>query len=75
MQELLVFKRNMTRLDCTKEQFTGIRHCNISGNHEIWVKGNMVKEVSETQMALDPDAVAKAYQEVFGFHSGQVQVV
>ena len=75
MQELLVFKRNMTRLDCAKEQFTGIRHCSITGSHEIWVKGNLRKEVTEAELRLDPDATANAYKEVFAFHEDQVKVV
>ena len=72
---LLVFKRNMTRLECTKEEFSGIRQCNISLNHEIWIQGKMVKEVSEQAIAINPNAVADAYRDAFGFHDDQVQVV
>ena len=72
---MLVFKRNMTRLDCTKEQFTGIRHCEITNVHEIWIRGNRVKEVSEIDLLANPRAVEDAYRDAFGFHDGQVQIV
>lgn len=72
---MLVFKRNMSRLDCTKTEFSGIRQCGISNNHEIWIMGRMVKEVSEAAIALNPNAVADAYRDAFGFLDDQVQIV
>lgn len=72
---MLVFKRNMTRADCIADSFSGIRKCEVSNNHEIWVKGRLVKEVSETQAAMDKDAVAKAYAEVFKLGIEQVVIV
>lgn len=72
---MLVFKRNMTRGDCKSERFSGIRKCELSNNHEIWVKGVLVKEVTETQIAMDSEAIQKAYAEVFRLGKEQVIVV
>lgn len=72
---MLVFKRNMTRGDCKREQFSGVRKCEISQNHEIWLKGTLVKEVTESQLAADEQAIQKAYAEVFKLGQEQVIVV
>lgn len=72
---MLVFKRNMTRGDCKREQFSGVRKCEISQNHEIWLKGTLVKEVTEQQLKLDEQAIQKAYAEVFKLGQEQVIVV
>ena len=72
---MLVFKRNMTRGDCKREQFSGVRKCEISQNHEIWLKGTLVKEVTEFQIANDELAIQKAYAEVFKLGQEQVIVV
>lgn len=72
---MLVFKRNMTRGDCKREQFSGVRKCEISQNHEIWLKGTLVKEVTEHQLTLDEQAIQKAYAEVFKLGQEQVIVV
>ena len=72
---MLVFKRNMTRGDCKREQFSGVRKCEISKNHEIWLKGTLVKEVTEHQLTLDEQAIQKAYAEVFKLGQEQVIVV
>lgn len=72
---MLVFKRNMTRGDCKREQFSGVRKCEISQNHEIWLKGTLVKEVTEHQLTIDEQAIQKAYAEVFKLGQEQVIVV
>lgn len=72
---MLVFKRNMTRGDCKREQFSGVRKCEISQNHEIWLKGTLVKEVTEYQLTIDEQAIQKAYAEVFKLGQEQVIVV
>ena len=72
---MLVFKRNMTRGDCKREQFSVVRKCEISQNHEIWLKGTLVKEVTESQLTLDEQAIQKAYAEVFKLGQEQVIVV
>lgn len=72
---MLVFKRNMTRGDCKREQFSGVRKCEISQNHEIWLKGTLVKEVTEYQLTVDEQAIQKAYAEVFKLGQEQVIVV
>ncbi len=72
---MLVFKRNMSRGDCKREQFSGVRKCEISNNHEIWLKGTLVKEVTEFQIANDELAIQKAYAEVFKLGQEQVIVV
>ena len=72
---MLVFKRNMTRGDCKREQFSGVRKCEISQNHEIWLKGTLVKEVTEYQLSVDEQAIQKAYAEVFKLGQEQVIVV
>lgn len=71
----MVFKRNKTRLDCRKEGFSGIRKCEISNNFEIWVCGNMRKEVQEVAIQLNPNAVAEAYAEVFALDPKNVHVL
>lgn len=72
---MLVFKRNMTRGDCKREQFSGVRKCEISQNHEIWLNGTLVKEVTEHQLTIDEQAIQKAYAEVFKLGQEQVIVV
>lgn len=72
---MLVFKRNMTRGDCKREQFSGVRKCEISQNHEIWLKGTLVKEITEHQLTIDEQAIQKAYAEVFKLGQEQVIVV
>lgn len=72
---MLIFKRNMTRLDCKREGFTGIRQCNISNNYEIWKMGEMVKEVSETAILLQPNAIEEAYAEAFGLDPDSIILV
>ena len=72
---MLVFKRNMSRGDCKREQFSGVRKCEISNNHEIWLKGTLAKEVTEFQIANDELAIQKAYAEVFKLGQEQVIVV
>ena len=72
---MLVFKRNMTRGDCKREQFSGVRKCDISQNHEIWLKGTLVKEITEHQLTIDEQAIQKAYAEVFKLGQEQVIVV
>ena len=70
-----MFKRNMTRGDCKREQFSGVRKCDISLNHEIWINGSMVKEVTEAQIQMDEAAIQKAYAEVFKLDQEQVIVI
>lgn len=72
---MLVFKRNMSRADCRSENFSGIRKCEISNNHEIWLNGTLVKEVTEYQLQTDEQAIQKAYAEVFKLGPEQVIVV
>lgn len=72
---MLVFKRDMTRADCRAENFSGIRKCEISSNHEIWLNGNLMKEVTESQMESDSQAIQKAYAEVFKLGLEQVIVI
>ena len=72
---MLVFKRNMTRGDCKREQYYGVRKCEISQNHEIWLKGTLVKEITEHQLTIDEQAIQKAYAEVFKLGQEQVIVV
>ncbi len=64
-------RHDLTRADCAKENFTGIRHDNLMDQFEIWKFGRLEKEV---RTVLGQGAVAKAFEEVFELPAGSVQV-
>lgn len=59
-----------TRADCRKSGFTGIREDNLVKSFEIWIMGNLVREVTEVQRQLNPRAVQEAYEETMGLKPG-----
>lgn len=70
----VTFNRNLTRADCRKQSFTGVREDLMLKQVEIWVMGRLVKEVSELSLSVDPQAYQKAYAEVFGLEPDQVVI-
>lgn len=75
MASEITLNRNLTAADCRKQRFTGIRADVILNQTEIWVMGNKVKEVSQLAQDMDPQALARAYGEVFGLLPDQVVIV
>lgn len=52
-------------------EFSGIRVNQLSRSVEIWTLGDCRAFVTAEEMLRDPDAVDKAYKEVFAFHEHQ----
>jgi hypothetical protein len=69
-----VNQSDKTRAWCRKNEFTGIRSDPILNNVEIWMLGSIAKEVTELELQLDPNAVAKAYAEVFQLDVNNVEL-
>lgn len=75
MATQVTFNRNLTRADCRKQSFTGVRQDLILKQVEIWVMGTLVKEIGELALTADPQAYEKAYAEVFGINPDQVVAI
>lgn len=56
----------MTSMELKKTKFSGMRDHKMAMCYEIWVVGEMVREVSYASVVMDPMAVTKAYVEYFG---------
>lgn len=69
--QILKIDRNKTRLDCKKESFSGLRHDNMTNTVEIWIMGNIASFVENPT----PQAIAFAYEQVFGLHPGSVRLL
>lgn len=63
---------NKTRKDCKDEAFSGVRRDEISGTNEIWLMGSIARSVSDKQLAINPAALAEAYEDLFQLHPGSV---
>ena len=46
-------------------KFSGLRHNSLTDRAEIWVLGNLEREITRTQILLDPMAINKAWADVF----------
>lgn len=68
------FSTSITRAECRKTKFSGLRQDPILENMEIWLMGNLVKEVSKAHLMQDRMAVQKAYAEAFNLAVDQVQL-
>lgn len=55
----------MDSSELKKAKFTGLRHNSITDSAEIWIEGEIRKIVTFAEVALDPLAINKAYEEVF----------
>lgn len=56
---------DLTRADCKRLEITGLRYDTLMKHYEIWVLGNLVREVSAQQILDNPMAHILAYCEVF----------
>jgi hypothetical protein len=56
----------MDSSELRKAKFTGLRHNSITSDAEIWILGNLEERISKQQVLLDPDALNKAYERLFG---------
>lgn len=63
-------RHDLTRDDCRKMGFSGIRHDRIIDQFEIWKLGILQKEVSATQ---GKGVLDRAFEEVFGLPEGSIQ--
>lgn len=67
-----VYVEEVTRADCKKKNFSGLRSDRILCNMEIWKAGVMVYEASAAEMATNPEHFRQAYAEAFGLFVDQV---
>lgn len=54
--------------------FSGLRVNSISKDMELWVRGEKVKSISESDIGFDPQAINKAVAEYFGLDEVQPDV-
>ena len=59
MPTQVTFQNNLTREDCRRKGFSGIRQDTLLKQTEIWVMGTLAKEISELAMAMDPQNLLK----------------
>lgn len=74
MAQLKVTVAELSRADCRKEKFSGIRSDRILENMEIWIEGVMKEEVTAEAVAVNPQAVVEAYARALGLHPEQVKL-
>lgn len=67
-----VYAEEVTRADCRKKNFTGLRCDRILLNMEIWREGVLVHECTKEEMLLNPDSFKRAYANAFGLYEDQV---
>ena len=70
-----VYVEEVTRADCKKNNFSGLRSDRILCNMEIWKAGVMVYESSAAEMATNPERFKQAYAEAFGLYIEQVEML
>lgn len=56
-----------TTTELRDSKFSGLRLNSITKNYEIWIAGNIERQITETEILLDADAVNKAWRETFKF--------
>lgn len=64
-------RNDLTKKDCEKEQFSGIRHNVLGGEYEIWFRGVIAGTVSETALALDEFALTRKMMEITNMHGSE----
>lgn len=74
MGEMEDFKRPshpdfLTASELVAVKFSGMRHNSITDDAEIWIKGRVERRVSKAEVQLDPLAINKAIEEVFGLEN------
>lgn len=55
----------MTNSELAKAKFSGLRHNCLNDDAEIWLDGELKATVSQVAISIDPDALNKAFEEVF----------
>lgn len=55
----------LTATELKAKKFSGIRHNSITGNAEIWLLGDLIREVTRAQATMNPHALDNAISEVF----------
>lgn len=60
----------MTALELAKIEFTGMRHNSLTDDCEIWILGNLERRITREEVKLNPTAISRAYEEVFGLTEG-----
>lgn len=55
--------------------FSGQRVNSITGNWELWIMGEVAKEVTVAQVKSDPQIINKAVEDAFGLHEVQPDMV
>ena len=56
----------MDSSELRKMEFSGVRYNKIGNCMELWVLGEVVKSVSDTEIKFNPNALNDAYAEHFG---------
>ena len=67
MRSVSDIRRDLTRLDCKKQQLTGVRFDPIMNQYEIWIAGVIKAEVPAEG---GRESLNKAYERVFGLPEG-----
>ena len=63
-------RNDLTKKDCEKEEFSGIRHNVLGGVYEIWMRGVIRGTVSEELLALNEFALTEKMAEICQLHTG-----
>lgn len=58
-----------TTSELAKEEFTGYRKNSVTGRLEIWMLGNIEKELSDIDFQFNKYALQDAMEQVFGLKS------
>ena len=64
--------QEVSRADCRKMRFTGLRIDRILCNCEIWKEGNLEADISAAEMAISDATFKREYARIFGLHEDQV---
>lgn len=63
---------NLTRGECQKAGFSGVRRDEIGGCYEIWLLGSVARTITDMQIEMNPNAMAKEYEDLFQLMPGSV---
>lgn len=63
-----------TTSELKAQEFSGLRHNSLTDDAEIWILGEIRRKVSKNEVLLDPDAINKAFEEVYCLHEVQPDV-
>lgn len=56
----------MDSSELKKKEFSGLRHNSLSDEAEVWIRGEVVKRVTRAEVAINPLAINRAFEEAFG---------